>query len=81
MSRPIWEITNEIKKDWKSVNYAAKPYLDAMMSLDKISDMHYGDSGASCVVYFLANATSWKGEVARTIKKELNTMVKDSYKK
>lgn len=76
MDRPLYEIASEIKKNWKPVNFAAKPYLDAMSSLDKITDMYGYDSGQSIVAYFLGNANQWRGENARRIKKELNTMLK-----
>ena len=80
MSRPIYVIAVEIKFDWsklgKGVNYAAKPYLDAMMSLDTISDNYYLDSGKSIVSYFLANATSYRGEKAKALKAELKAMLK-----
>ena len=36
----------------------------------------YQDSGRSVVAYFLANAGTWRGEVARRVKKELNAMIK-----
>lgn len=74
--RPIYEIAYEIRKDWKNVNYAAKPYLDAMMSLDSIDDSYGWDSAKSVVLYFLCNAGTWKGETARRIKKELKEMTK-----
>lgn len=74
--RPIHVIANEIEKDWKSVNYAAKPYLMAMFSLDKITDNYGADSAKSIVLYFLCNASQWKGETAKRIKKELNAMAK-----
>jgi hypothetical protein len=76
MSRPIYEIAREIKKDWKKVNYAAAPYLDAMFSLEKIEDPYYADSGRSVVLYFLSNAGSWRGETARRVKKELKELCK-----
>lgn len=76
--RPIREIAREIRADWskigKGVNYAAKPYLDAMGSLDKISDPYYEDSGKSVVLYFLANASSYRGEKAKTLKAELKSI-------
>lgn len=75
-ARSISEIATEIKKDWKKVHYAAVPYLDAMMSLDKISDMYGADSARSVVSYFLSNASSWKGEVAKKIKAELKALLK-----
>lgn len=77
--RPISTIAREIFQDWKKVNYAAKPYLDAMLDLNKITDNYMQDSGASVVAYFLSNASSWKGEVAKRVKKELNAMLKKAY--
>jgi hypothetical protein len=70
-TRIIHQIASDVRKDWAKVNYAAEPYLEAMESLDQITDNYYLDSGKSMVLYFLANAQSWKGEVARTIKAEL----------
>ena len=34
----ISAIARLISGDWKNVNYAAKPYLDAMFSLDDVAD-------------------------------------------
>lgn len=76
MTRPIKEIAAEIKKDWKKPYFGAVPYLDAMFSLNKISDNYFYDSGVSVVLYFLANANTWRGETARRIKAELNQMAK-----
>jgi len=75
-SRPLYEIADEIYRDWKNVNYGAKPYLDAMMSLDSINDMYYADTAYSVVAYFLSNASSWKGETAKRVKAELKSMMK-----
>lgn len=72
--RNLAEIAAEIQKDWKPVNYGAKPYLEAMFSLNQISDNYYADTGASVVSYFLANAQTWRGEKAREIKKELKAI-------
>lgn len=73
----IGEIARNIRRDWGSkVNFAAKPYLDAMQSLDSINDQYGMDSGQSIVAYFLSNASSWKGETAKAIKKELNKRLK-----
>ena len=75
-TRPLYEVAEEIRKDWKNIYFGAKPYLDAMSCLESINDNYGWDSGKSIVLYFLANASSWRGEVARRIKKELNAMVK-----
>ena len=74
MARPLYEIAADVRKDWKKVNYGAVPYLDAMESLDSINDKFYCDSAVSVVLYFLANANSWRGEVARAVKKELKKL-------
>lgn len=75
-SRSLSQIASEIRKDWKPVNYAAKPYLDAMQTLDTMTDNYGMDSARSIVAYFLSNASTWRGEVAKAIKKELNAMLK-----
>ncbi len=79
MARKINEIAKEIREDWKNVNYAAEPYLDAMREIESVHSMFYQDSASSVVRYFLGNAATWKGEVARRIKKELYAMVKGVY--
>lgn len=76
-SRPLSEIAREIRRDWGSkVNYAAKPYLSAMASLDSIDDSYYQDDARSVVAYFLSNARSWQGETAKRVKAELKEMLK-----
>ena len=76
MIRPLRDIANEILTDWKKVSYSAKPYLDAMRLMGSIRDNYGFDSGESIVIYFLANAGSWRGETAKRIKKELKEMIK-----
>jgi hypothetical protein len=81
----ISEIAYAIKGDWGNVNFAAKPYLDAMTALDTVSDTYGCDSGASIVRYFLGNAQSYskrtsKGNLAPAdVKKELNARIKGKY--
>ena len=79
--RLIWQIAEEIKKDWPKPNYAAKPYLDAMSELRSLDSAYFYDSAPSIVAYFLANASSWRGETARRIKAELNVMLKEHNQK
>lgn len=74
--RSLSVIANEIRKDWNNVYFGAVPYLDAMSTLNSINDRYIMDSGKSIVLYFLSNATTWRGEVARNVKKELNSMLK-----
>lgn len=70
-ARPIFQIAKEIREKWKNVNYAARPYLDAMGSIAHVSENYGMDTGRSVVLYFLSNAASWRGEDARRIKAEL----------
>jgi hypothetical protein len=74
-TRPLSNIAHEIKRDWKKVNYAAVPYLAAMLQMDKITDNYYYDDGKAIVRYFLGNAGQWRGAVAQTIKAELRGML------
>jgi hypothetical protein len=72
----ISQIASAVRKDWKKVNFGAKPYLDAMGSLENISDNYMFDSGVSVVSYFLANAGTWRGDTARMVKAELKKRLK-----
>jgi hypothetical protein len=71
----INEIAEVIRKNWKPVNYAAEPYLQAMFSLESINDKYVNDDGRQVVNYFLANAREWRGDVARMVKAELKARV------
>lgn len=75
-ARPLYEIAKEIRRDWKNVYFGAKPYLDAMATLDSINDNYGFDSAKSIVLYFLGNAATWRGETAKRIKAELKAMAK-----
>ena len=73
--RPLHEIAKEIGDSWQPSNYAARPYLNAMRELDKITDQYGADTARSIVSYFLSNAQSWRGETARRVKAELRAML------
>ena len=75
-SRPLFAIAQDIRANWTKVNYGAKPYLEAMYSLDSIKSNYGYDSGKSIVLYFLSNASSWRGDSARRIKAELKAILK-----
>ena len=77
MPRKIYVIAAEIRADWKNVNFAAEPYLQAMEGLETI-DSRFGvhDSAHWALIRFAGNAASWRGAVARRIKKELKEMYK-----
>ena len=74
--RTLHEIASEIENSWKKVNYAARPYLDAMHDLSSVSDKYFYDDARSVVLYFLANAATWRGDDAKRIKAELKALIK-----
>lgn len=67
-----------IDKDWPTQSLAATPYIQAMSVLQEIDDHYYYDSGNEIVARFLANATHWRGQIARDVKKELRNRL-DAY--
>lgn len=76
----IRDLAFRIRKDWgaqgKGVNYAAAPYLDAMLDIENITDQYGFDNGKNIVRYFLSNAGSYRGETAKAIKAELKRRLK-----
>ena len=77
MSRPIHDIAREIKALWAKPYFGAVPYIDAMLSLQTASDFFIADSGESIILYFLANAATWRGPDAKRIKAELKDALKE----
>jgi len=85
MERPrtLTDIASEILQHWETPNYAAAPYLDALYDMDCViatrqgvaDGEYYSDSAKSVILYFLSNATTWRGEDARRIKAELKGLV------
>ena len=75
-NKTIAEIAAIIRQDWQKVNYAAKPYLEAMQSLHSVKSAFGYDSGKSVVLYFLSNASGWRGETAKAVKLELKNRTK-----
>ena len=72
----ISDIAKFIKTDWKKIPLNAKVYIDAMLEINNI-DAKYGlDDAKTIVLYFLANAVTYRGENAKIIKKHLNTLIK-----
>jgi hypothetical protein len=76
VSRPLREIAADIVADWDGKMYfGAIPYVEAMAYLDSIDDMYGADRARDIVNYFLANARTWRGETARSVKAELKVML------
>lgn len=75
--RDLLDISQEIQDNWKNVYFGAVPYLEAMGDLHTMDDKYGQDSAETILLYFLSNATTWRGEVARRIKAELKAMLKN----
>lgn len=79
--RALSVIAEEIRTTWvrkdgsSAVYFGAVPYLEAMRTLNSVSDAYFQDSGDDIVRYFLANANTYRGEAARRIKAELKAML------
>ena len=73
MARKLSEIAKDIRSNWKNIYFGAKPYLQAMEQIHSPEpDAPYlFEDAKTQVMYFLANAQYWRGEIAKTIKKEL----------
>lgn len=74
-TRLISTVAYEIVQDWKKPYFGAIPYLKAMLQLST-KDSKYGvEDAETIVVYFLGNANTYRGEVARRTKAELKKLV------
>lgn len=76
--RFLFTIAHEIKADWKKMAPYAKPYVDAMLRVNKITDKYGADNAREIVAYFLSNAGTWRGETAKRIKAELRALLETS---
>jgi len=74
----IYQIAATIKSNWFRPYFGAKPYIEAMRSMDEITDPYFLDPGSEIVARFLGNASTWRGETARAVKKELNRRLKEN---
>lgn len=75
-TRPLHDIADEIYEDWHgTMYYGAVPYVEAMRECNEITDEYGFDTAKSVVLYFLANAQTWRGPTARRVKAELKAML------
>lgn len=71
----ISEIAKLISPNWPRIYFGAVPYLEAMYSLDSISDRYAEDSARVIILYILSNANTWRGEVAKEPKLKLKKLI------
>lgn len=75
--RTFQQIARDVKSIWMNVYSGAVPYLEALLTLDTTDpEALYGIEKAGNIArYFLANAQTFKGTVARRLKEELKTLI------
>ena len=78
--RPIRAIALDIIKSWQKPYFGAIPYLTAMRSLNTLEDRYFEDDAKSIILYFLANAGTYRGEDAKRFKAELKQIVEEKKK-
>ena len=72
----VSDIAHLIASDWKNISPYALDYLNAMKEINDIEGSYFADSCKSVVMYFLANAGTYRGENARASKAILKEMIK-----
>ena len=75
--RTFQQIAKDIKSTWLNVYVGAVPYLEAMLELDTTDPdtMYYNDSAENIALYFLANASTFRGNDAKKLKEELKKLI------
>jgi hypothetical protein len=64
-----------IRRQWTGMYFGAVPYVEAMLCLKTIDDNFGQDSARSIVTYFLGNAKTWRGEIAKAVKSKLKELM------
>lgn len=70
------EIALLVSRAWPKMSPYAQPYVEAMYCIKTMNDMYGADDAHMIVSYFLCNAESFRGEVARLVKAELKKRCK-----
>ena len=75
--RTFQQIAKDIKSTWLNVYFGAVPYLEAMLELDTTDPdtMYYNDSAENIALYFLANASTFRGNDTKKLKEELKKLI------
>jgi hypothetical protein len=68
---PLPTLVQQIRDDWKKPYFGAVPYLQAMATMCSFNDSYGYDDGKTIGLYFLCNAQTWRGPVAKAVKAEI----------
>lgn len=74
-NRLIWEIAEDIDKDYDNLPESAIPFLDKLLALNKMEDSYEGQDAHNLISQFLLCAIDWRGPIAAKVKKELNYLI------
>jgi hypothetical protein len=75
--RTIKQIAAEIFSDWgDKVSPHARPYLEAMLTLNTVDDMYFYDDARTVVLYALSNMSGYRTPRAAGYKRELKELLK-----
>jgi hypothetical protein len=75
-TRPVYKIAEEILNDWQAPYFGARPYLTAMLTINSHCENYGQDTAKSIILYFLSNASSYRGSKAKELKNELKKLIK-----
>lgn len=83
-SMTLSELARLIRRTWRkgirgsttNLSPHAEPYVGSMSQCDAIDERFYAEGIRESVLRFLCNAQTWRGEVARLVKAELNRRAK-----
>jgi hypothetical protein len=74
--RPVYKIAEEILNDWQAPYFGARPYLAAMLTINNELENYGQDTAKTVILYFLSNASTYRGSKAKELKSELKTLIK-----
>ena len=75
--RTFQQVARDIKSAWLNVYFGAVPYLEALLQLDTADPgaLYINETAKDIALYFLANARTFRGDTAKSLKAELKTMI------
>ena len=68
---PLSQLAFICKRDWANPSPYAVPYIKALLCCPTIDSRYGMDSARNVALYFLSNASGWRGETARLVKAEI----------
>lgn len=70
-TKTIRELMQIVKSDWQRPYFGAVPYIEALLQCETMDSRYLFETARDLVPYFLCNANTWRGEIAKEVKAEL----------